>query len=76
VRVAALYDVHANLPALEAVLEEVEQAQVDAIVAGGDVVWGPMPAQCLALLRDVDAVFVAADTCCSATRHREVTTRS
>ncbi|HKY24727.1 MAG TPA: metallophosphoesterase family protein [Gaiella sp.] len=58
-RVAALYDVHANLPALEAVLAEVEQAQVDTIVAGGDVVWGPMPAQCLALLRDVDAVFVA-----------------
>jgi hypothetical protein len=26
-RVAALYDVHANLPALEAVLEEVEQGQ-------------------------------------------------
>jgi len=28
-RVAALYDIHANLPALEAALEEVHQARVD-----------------------------------------------
>jgi predicted phosphodiesterase len=43
VRVAALYDVHGNLPALEAVLEEVEREQPDAIVFGGDVIAGPMP---------------------------------
>jgi len=43
VRVAALYDVHGNLPALEAVLAEVEQAQVDRIVLGGDVLAGPWP---------------------------------
>jgi Icc-related predicted phosphoesterase len=36
-RVAALYDVHGNLPALEAVLAEVERASVDLIVFGGDV---------------------------------------
>jgi predicted phosphodiesterase len=41
-RVAALYDIHGNLPALEAVLEEVRRAQVDRIVVGGDVVVGPM----------------------------------
>lgn len=40
-RVAALYDVHGNLPALEAVLAEVEEAGVDAIVFGGDVLHGP-----------------------------------
>ena len=34
-RVAALYDIHGNLPALEAVLAEVED--VDAIVLGGDM---------------------------------------
>lgn len=42
-RIAALYDIHGNLPALEAVLEEVREAAVDRIVVGGDVVPGPMP---------------------------------
>ena len=50
-RVAALYDIHGNLPALEAVLEEVEYAGVDTVVVGGDVASGPMPAETLALLR-------------------------
>ena len=49
--VAALYDIHGNLPALEAVLAEVEQAGVDTVVVGGDVASGPMPAETLALLR-------------------------
>jgi putative phosphoesterase len=43
-RVAALYDVHGNLPALEAVLAEVD---ADLIVAGGDMVAGPWPAETL-----------------------------
>ena len=46
-RVAALYDIHGNLPALEAVLAEVAGSDVDAIVVGGDVVPGPMPRECL-----------------------------
>jgi Icc-related predicted phosphoesterase len=37
VRVAALYDIHGNLPALEAVLAEGEAAP-DVVVVGGDVV--------------------------------------
>jgi putative phosphoesterase len=53
-RIAALYDIHGNLPALEAVLEEVEAADVDLIVAGGDVVMGPMPRETLARLLDLD----------------------
>ena len=40
-RVAALNDIHGNLPALDAVLAEVEAERVDAIVCGGDVVGGP-----------------------------------
>jgi predicted phosphodiesterase len=44
-RVAALYDVHANLPALEAVLAEVEREDPDLILIGGDVASGPMPAE-------------------------------
>jgi putative phosphoesterase len=54
VRVAALYDVHGNLPALEAVLGEVEREGVDAIVSGGDVVaGGPFPLETFELLRSL-----------------------
>lgn len=49
-RVAALYDVHGNLPALEAVLAEVEREDVDLIVSGGDLVSGPFPRESLELL--------------------------
>src|SRR5262249_25926057 len=53
-RVAALYDIHGNLPALEAVLEEIREAEVDQIVVGGDVVPGPMPGETLARLLALD----------------------
>src|SRR5438552_4421439 len=53
-RVAAIYDIHGNLPALEAVLPDIRQAEVDQIVVGGDVVPGPMPRQTLARLLDLD----------------------
>lgn len=53
-RVAAIYDIHGNLPALEAVLREIRQAEVDQIVVGGDVVPGPMPREALACLLDLD----------------------
>ena len=46
-RVAALYDIHGNLPALEAVLAEVEAAAPDLVVVGGDVVAGPLPGETL-----------------------------
>ncbi len=42
-RVAALYDIHGNLPALSAVLAEVALEDVDHIVIGGDVANGPLP---------------------------------
>ena len=53
-RVAALYDIHANLPALDAVLGDVRQVGVDAIVIGGDVVPGPLPRETLACLLAID----------------------
>ena len=42
-KIVALYDIHGNLPALEAVLKEVEQEHPDLILVGGDIVPGPMP---------------------------------
>jgi predicted phosphodiesterase len=53
-RVAALYDIHANLPALDVVLEEVHQARVDRIVVGGDALPGPMPRETLDRLFALD----------------------
>lgn len=54
VRVAALYDIHGNLPALEAVREELRQAGVDQVVIGGDIVPGPMPRETLSRLLELD----------------------
>jgi putative phosphoesterase len=45
--VAALYDVHGNLPALEAVLADRAFARADAVIVGGDVAAGPLPAEVL-----------------------------
>jgi putative phosphoesterase len=53
-RVAALYDIHANLPALEAVLQDIRHAEVDRVVVGGDVLPGPMPRETIACLLDLD----------------------
>ena len=59
-RIAALYDIHGNLPALEAVLRDVRALHVDHVVIGGDVVPGPMPRETLGLLfaLDIPATFI------------------
>jgi diadenosine tetraphosphatase ApaH/serine/threonine PP2A family protein phosphatase len=49
---ALLYDIHGSLPALEAVLEDARDQDVDAYLLGGDYgAWGPHPLECIALLR-------------------------
>ena len=62
-RVAALYDVHGNLPALEAVLGDPRCASADAIVCGGDLVAGPLPAECLDRLEADDRVRFLTGNC-------------
>jgi predicted phosphodiesterase len=52
--VAALYDIHGNLPALEAVLHDIRESGVDQIIVGGDVVPGPMSRETLACLLSID----------------------
>ena len=52
-RVAALADIHGNLPALEAVLREVEREHPDLIVFCGDVASGPMPSETIDRLRTI-----------------------
>jgi diadenosine tetraphosphatase ApaH/serine/threonine PP2A family protein phosphatase len=53
VRVAAITDVHANLPALEAVLGEIEAAGIETIWCLGDVLgYGVEPDACADLVRE------------------------
>lgn len=50
---AIISDVHGNLEALTAVLEDIDRQQVDAIYCLGDVVgYGPNPCECVKLVRD------------------------
>jgi predicted phosphodiesterase len=53
-RVAAIYDIHGNLPVLEAVMQEIRQAGIDQVVVGGDVLPGPMPRETLDYSLDLD----------------------
>jgi predicted phosphodiesterase len=53
-RIAALFDIHGNLPALEAVLADVRAADADRILVGGDIVVGPMTREALAYVRALD----------------------
>lgn len=57
-RVAALYDVHGMPWALEAVLDELANEPVDAVVFGGDFLYGPYPREALERIRGLDAVVV------------------
>jgi putative phosphoesterase len=51
VRVAALFDIHGNLPALDAVLAEVD---ADVVVVGGDFLAGPWPQETFDRLRALE----------------------
>ena len=50
-RVAVLFDVHGNLPALEAALAAADAAGAGTIVFGGDLVPGPMPGEVVERVR-------------------------
>jgi putative phosphoesterase len=52
-RVAVITDIHANLPALEAVLEATNRTDVDAVYCGGDLVgYGPHPNEVCRLIEE------------------------
>lgn len=58
-RIALLADLHANLPAVRAVLQDAAQIGCDAIWCAGDVVGrGPHPNEVVELLRTVDVSTV------------------
>lgn len=49
-RVAVLSDIHANVPAFEAVLAEPDVAAADFVVLNGDLTWGPQPQETYELI--------------------------
>ena len=69
-RVAAISDIHGNLPALEAVLADIDDEGVDEIVVAGDTAHGPWPAEVVDLLVERGA------RCVRGNADREVIERS
>jgi diadenosine tetraphosphatase ApaH/serine/threonine PP2A family protein phosphatase len=60
---ALLYDVHGNLPALEAVLEDAQGAGAQSYVLGGDyALFGAFPAECLERLDGLEATWIRGNT--------------
>jgi putative phosphoesterase len=60
---ALLYDIHGNLPALEAVLANAHEAGAESFVLGGDyALFGARPKETVELLRELDAVWIRGNT--------------
>lgn len=57
-RVAAIGDIHGNLPALEAVLAELEREPVDRVLVVGDTISGPWPVESFDLVTRLGADVV------------------
>ena len=69
-RVAAISDIHGNLPALDAVLADVAGEGVDEIVVAGDTISGPWPVETFDRVVALDAMVVRGNA------DREVVERS
>ena len=57
-RLAVLADVHGNLPALEAVLADVRQWEVDGTIVAGDFGHGPQEIEVIDVLRSLDGWMI------------------
>ena len=68
-RLAILSDTHGNLPALEAVLADIEGQGVDDIIVAGDLVGGPNPVETIRLLRDLDSCMIRGNSDTGFVRH-------
>lgn len=62
-QLAVLSDVHANLPALEAVLTAIQRRKVDGIIVAGDLAGaGPQPVEAINRLRTLGAWMIRGNT--------------
>lgn len=62
-RIGIISDIHGNLPALEAVLQDMERRSLDRVINLGDIVFrGPFPEECLAVYRSMGAPALLGNT--------------
>ena len=62
-RIALISDIHGNLTALEAALEDIDRQDVDRIICLGDVaVMGPQPREVIGRLRDLAIPVIMGNT--------------
>jgi diadenosine tetraphosphatase ApaH/serine/threonine PP2A family protein phosphatase len=60
---ALLYDIHGNLPALEAVVADARSAGAGEFALGGDyALFGAFPLESVARLRELDAIWIRGNT--------------
>lgn len=63
-RVGFISDIHGNLPALEAVLADLEQRGCDRLICLGDICFGPQAAACLARVRELGCPVIMGNWDC------------
>ena len=62
-RIAVLGDIHGNLPALEAVIADLERENPDEVWCSGDIGWGaPWASECIAVVREAGWTTVKGNT--------------
>ena len=75
--VAVISDIHANRPALDAILEDIDSAGVDEIWFLGDAVgYGAHPGECVTTLKDRCSVFLLGNHDLAALREIDIGTFS
>ncbi len=58
-KILLISDIHGNLPALNAVLEAVQDQEFEAILSNGDMIYGANPNECLEKLLEINAIMIA-----------------
>jgi predicted phosphodiesterase len=53
-RFAVMADIHGNLPALEAVLEDMQQYAVDGVIVAGDIIGGPHVVETIQIIQSLN----------------------
>ena len=61
-RLAVLSDVHGNLPALEAVLDDLACRGIDRIIFAGDFIGGPQPVETFHRLSSLEAIMITGNS--------------
>jgi len=62
-RIAIISDIHGNLPAFEAVIQDLQQRRIDQTVNLGDLVFrGPCPEECYTLYQEMKAPMIMGNT--------------